>query len=203
MTKSSPFSHIGYFYLFDWLEILVWYIICQVKPTCKISDSNSISKSIFALHAPSKHNVSTPLWRNGVQFCTSYTCICSIDLKFQYDTLFAKLNRHAKFQTVTRSRSWSLHCMYRLNTVFYTLMTKWCPVLHIVYLYLFDLLEILVWYIICQVKPTCKVSDSNSISKLIFTLHVPSKHSVSTPLWRNGVQFCTSYTCICSIDLKF
>ena len=118
MTKSSPFSHIGYFYLFDWLKILVWYIICQVKPTCKVSDSNSISKLIFTLHVPSKHSVSTPLWRNGVQFCTSYTCICSIDLKFQYDTLFAKLNRHAKFQTVTRSRSRSLHCMHRLNTVF-------------------------------------------------------------------------------------
>ena len=118
MTKSSPFSHIGYFYLFDWLEILVWYIICQVKLTCKVSDSNSISKFIFTLHAPSKHSVSTPLWRNGVHFHVSDTSICSIVLKFQYNTLFAKLNWHAKFQTVTRSRSLSLHCMHRLNTVF-------------------------------------------------------------------------------------
>ena len=66
------------------------FTIMTSLPVCDVTSVPGPSIHNY-LHAPSKHSVSTPLWRNGVQFCTSYTCICSIDLKFQYDTLFAKL----------------------------------------------------------------------------------------------------------------
>ena len=220
----------------------------------KFQTVNRYRSLSFTLHAQSKYSVSTPLWRNRLQFHTSHTSICSTDLKFQYDTSIGKLNWRAKFQTVNRCRSLSftLHVpsKYSVSTLlwrnrpqfhtrayfylfdwpeisvwyfnwqvkltckvsdscksmskfvfyttctvkiqcFYTPMTKSTPISHIAYFYLFDWPEISVWYSNWQVKLTCEVLDSKSMSKFVFYTTCTSKYNVSTLLWRNRPQFHT------------
>jgi hypothetical protein len=170
----------------------------------KFQTVNRCQSLSFTLHAQSKYSVSTLLWRNRPQFHTSHTSICSTDLKFQYDTSIGKLNWRAKFQTVNRCRSLSftLHAqskysvstpLWRNRLQFHTSHTSICST------------DLKFQYntSIGKLNWRAKFQTVNRCRSLSFTLHVPSKYSVSTPLWRNRLQFHTSHTSICSTDLKF
>ena len=178
--------------MFDWPEISVWYFNSQVKLTCKVSDSKSMSKFIFYTTCTVKIQCFYTLWRNRPNFKHAHTSICSTDLKFQYDTSIGKLNWRAKFQTVNRCRSLSftLHAQSKYSVS--TPLSQNRPQFHPrVCFYMFDWPEISVWYFNWQVKLTCKVSDSKSMSKFIFYTTCTVKIQCFYTLWRNRPQFHT------------
>ena len=125
-------------------------------------------------------------------FTHAHASICSTDLKFQYDTSIGKLNWRAKFQTVNRCRSLSftLHAQSKYSVS--TPLSRNRPQFHTrACFYMFDWPEISVWYFNSQVKLTCKVSDSKSMSKFIFYTTCTVKIQCFYTLWRNRPQFHT------------
>ena len=135
----------------------------------KFQTVNRCRSLSFTLHVPSKYSVSTPYDEIDPNFTHAHTSICSTDLKFQYDTSIGKLSWHAKFQTVNRCRSLSftLHAQSKYSVS--TPLSRNRPQFHTrAYFYMFDWPEISVWYFNWQVKLTCKVSDSKSMSKFVF-----------------------------------
>ena len=130
----------------------------------------------FTLHVPSKYIVSTPYDEIDPNFTHAHASICLTDLKFQYDTSIGKLNWRAKFQTVNlcRSLSFTLHAQSKYSVS--TPLSRNGPQFHThACFYMFDWPEISVWYFYWQVKLTCKVSDSKSMSKFVFYTTCPVK----------------------------
>jgi hypothetical protein len=135
----------------------------------KFQTVNRCRSLSFTLHVPSKYSVSTPLWRNRLQFHTR-ACFYLFDwpeISVWYFNWQVKLTCK-----VSDSKSMSKVVFYTTCTVkiqcFHTPMTKSTPISHIAYFYMFDWPEISVWYFNWQVKLTCKVSDSKSMSKFVF-----------------------------------
>ena len=172
LWRNRPQFHTrAYFYMFDWPEISVWYFNWQVKLTCKVSDSKSMSKPVCLLHYMHSQNTVFPHPYHDIDpnFTHAHASICSTDLKFQYDTSIGKLNWRAKFQTVNRCRSssFTLHAQSKYSVS--TPLSRNRPQFHTrACFYMLDWPEISVWYFNWQVKLTCKVSESKSLSKFGF-----------------------------------
>ena len=135
----------------------------------KFQTVNRCRNLSFTLHVPSKYSVSTPYDEIDPNFTHAHTSIRSTDLEFQDDTSIGKLNWRAKIQTVNRCRSLSftLHAQSKYSVS--TPLSRNRPQFHTrACFYMFDWPEISVWYFNSQVKLTCKVSDSKSMSKFIF-----------------------------------
>ena len=266
LWRNRPQFHTrACFYMFDWPEISVWYFNWQVKLTCKVSDSKSMSKFIFYTTCTVKIQCFYTLWRNRPQFHTRayfYTFDWP-EISVWYFNWQVKLTCK-----VSDCKSMSKFVFYTTCTVkiqcFHTPITKSTPISHTRILLYVRWPEISVWYFNWQVKLTCKVSDCKSMSKFVFyttctvkiqcfhtpitkstpistrayfymfddlkfqydtsigklnwrakfqtvnrcrslsfTLHVPSKYSVSTPYDEIDPNFTHAHASICSTDLKF